>query len=101
MPKERIQSRETPTFDVTVGWRPGGTVQVCTTANDADARLRAWTEAAQPPLGVQMSGAEFVSPPGTSFTRFDGWHVDLHRDQVNDLIRVLRRARDQTFGRDE
>lgn len=31
----------------------------------------------------------------------DGYHVDIERDQVNDLIRHLRRARDQAFGRDE
>lgn len=30
-----------------------------------------------------------------------GWYVDLDRRAINDLIRVLRRARDQAFGRDE
>lgn len=30
-----------------------------------------------------------------------GWYVDLDRKGINDLIRVLRRARDQAFGRDE
>lgn len=30
------------------------------------------------------------------------WHLQLtHRAEVNDLIRVLRKARDQAFGRDE
>lgn len=33
---------------------------------------------------------------------FDGWYMTLEtRSQVNDLIRTLRRARDQAFGRDE
>lgn len=30
-----------------------------------------------------------------------GWWVNLDRRGINDLIRVLRRARDQAFGRDE
>ncbi len=91
MPKERIQSTTAPEFDVTVAWGRDTNVQVATAANDADKRLREWTEVAD--------GAE--TQPGTSFRLFDGWHVDLTRQQVNDLIRVLRRARDQAFGRDE
>lgn len=30
-----------------------------------------------------------------------GWYVDLDRDTINEVIRVLRRARTQVFGRDE
>lgn len=30
-----------------------------------------------------------------------GWFVELDRSMVNDLIRLLRKARDQAFGRDE
>lgn len=30
-----------------------------------------------------------------------GWYVSLNRSGINDLIRNLRRARDQAFGRDE
>lgn len=30
----------------------------------------------------------------------DGWFVDLNREQINRLIRVLRRARDSAFGSD-
>lgn len=30
-----------------------------------------------------------------------GWYVNLNRAGINDLIRYLRRARDQAFGRDE
>lgn len=30
-----------------------------------------------------------------------GQFVDLDRESVNNLIRVLRRARDQAFGKDE
>ena len=31
----------------------------------------------------------------------DGWFIDLDRQGINKLIRDLRRARDQAFGRDE
>lgn len=31
----------------------------------------------------------------------EGWHVSLDRRSINLLIRHLRRARDQAFGRDE
>lgn len=32
---------------------------------------------------------------------WDGQFVDLNRDQINHLIKQLRVARDQAFGRDE
>jgi len=33
---------------------------------------------------------------------FDGgWYATINRRQINELIRALRRARDQAFGRDE
>lgn len=31
----------------------------------------------------------------------DGMYINLNRNAVNQLIRYLRRARDQAFGRDE
>lgn len=30
-----------------------------------------------------------------------GWFIDLNRPAINKLIRDLRRARDQAFGKDE
>lgn len=30
-----------------------------------------------------------------------GWYIDLNRRSINQLIRNLRRARDQAFGKDE
>lgn len=60
-------------FRVRVGWdKEAGDVQIATVDEDA-------------PFGSAGSGL-FVS---------------LDRGKVNDLIRVLRKARDQTFGRDE
>ncbi len=32
---------------------------------------------------------------------WDGYHTDLDREGINRLIKNLRRARDQAFGRDE
>lgn len=99
MPREKIHSA-VPEFDVSVAWNKDGTVQIVTAATDADERLRAWTELKQG--RVYMAGdPDAQTAPGTAFTLFDGWHVDLDRRQVNELIRVLRRARDQAFGRDE
>lgn len=97
MPRERITSTTAPEFDVTVAWNRDSTVQVATIASDATERLRNWTE--EPQAGTSVDVAE--TKPGTSFNLFNGWHVDLDRSQVNELIRVLRRARDQAFGRDE
>lgn len=100
MPRERITSVDTPQFDVSVSWNKDGVVQVVTTASDADERLRNWTEIESGV--VQFDNAPTSqTKPGTSFALFDGWHVNLDRQQVNELIRVLRRARDQAFGRDE
>lgn len=36
-----------------------------------------------------------------TFEANSGWYVDLERREINQLIRVLRRSRDQAFGRDE
>lgn len=44
-------------------------------------------------------GGRWSDSTETHFT--DGMYVDLSRDSVNRLIRNLRRARDQAFGRDE
>jgi uncharacterized protein YcbX len=101
VPRERIQQALDPkTFDVVVAWSKelNDYVEVATTAADASDRLQAWTELIHDEAGVVEP---FESRPGTSFKFFDGWHVFLNRNQVNDLIRVLRRARNSAFGVDE
>jgi hypothetical protein len=79
MPKETIRSRyreDDPKLGVQVGWnREAEHVQVATVNSDS-AELR-------------------PTPEG------NGWYVQLDRYRINQLIRVLRRARDQAFGRDE
>ncbi|WP_280389820.1 hypothetical protein [Nocardia wallacei] len=45
---------------------------------------------------VQLGVARDEGKQGSSL-----WSESLTRDQINHLIRVLRRARDQAYGRDE
>lgn len=49
---------------------------------------------------VQMATVADEAPPSSGMGA-EGWFVSLNRRQINDLIRHLRRARDQAFGRDE
>lgn len=95
MPKETISS--TPNSNhVTVGWgRDQGTVQIHTASPE---RLVAATvERAERGSDLPEHGAK----PTAEGVPFSGWFADLGRADLNDLIRVLRRARDQAFGRDE
>lgn len=65
-------------WQIEVGWQKDGTgpidgsVQIATTDPNAE-------------LGSKESGL---------------W-IDLSRDKINELIRLLRKARDQAYGRDE
>ncbi len=91
MPKESVFGQQHPGIAeevhpkvpvVEVLWnREGGYVQVVSRAEDAD--------------GGRWAG----DSPDTHFT--DGMYIDLDRQGINKLIRNLRRARDQAFGRDE
>lgn len=54
-------------------------------------------EATEVPHGSNM--VEVVDLPEPRFQ--DGFYVTLNRDGINRLIRNLRRARDQAYGRDE
>lgn len=69
------------------------------------------SDAANPALNAEVSWsreAEYVQlgtvNPDENATTEDcitnGWFVTLDRVQINRLIRVLRRARDQAFGAD-
>ena len=48
--------------------------------------------------GVQVATTNPDAPIGSIE---NGLYVDLGRAEINHAIRVLRRARDQAFGRDE
>lgn len=78
MPVERVyeEYKGNPTRVVAVAWGRDSTVQVATAPVPAEGSA-----------GVEIdTGGEFVT---------------LNRIQINDLIRTLRRARDQAYGRDE
>lgn len=42
-----------------------------------------------------------VRPDGSEESGKEGVYSDLTREQINKLIRLLRKARDQAFGADE
>lgn len=44
---------------------------------------------------VQDTGSEPVAPA------WDGWFIEMDRDKINHLIKQLRAARDQAYGKDE
>lgn len=50
---------------------------------------------------VSIATVADLAPVSTGLGNDEGWHVSLDRSGINDLIRYLRRARDQAFGRDE
>jgi hypothetical protein len=70
-----------PVVHVLWGREQQGTVQIVSRAED--------------PHGGRWAG----DSSETHFT--DGMYVNLDRPSINKLIRHLRRARDQAFGRDE
>lgn len=88
MPHERMQGSY-PAFDLNVSWsRDCGYVQVATSTEEPEHVKR-------------MAAAIAEGAQGESSVTL-GVFVDLDdRRKVNDLIRVLRRARDQAFGADE
>lgn len=108
MPAETIHGDNTP-IDVRVAWGQSSEyVQVASLHDKGfDAMLvivNGWLEAANMPTIDKMELQKGLA--GTNFEGavacFDGWHATLaERAAVNRLIAVLRRARDQAFGRDE
>lgn len=77
MPKEVINCSVTEDFRVKVGWdRESGHVQVATVAPKM-------------PLVTE-----------DTYEENNGWHVTMSRYSINQLIRTLRKARDQAFGAD-
>lgn len=57
------------------------------------------------PQGVVQVGAlgpvDSQSPHAADGVSGNGWFIDLDRDGCNDLIRALRKARDDAYGRDQ
>lgn len=57
-------------------------------------------EAGDMQIVTKIQGYEFAGPD-EELTYHYGMFVNLDRRGINDLIRYLRRARDQAFGKDE
>lgn len=87
MPKELIYDHVSGNaFQVKVSWdRDANYVQVASIADNSEQRIRDILDAGE------------RDPNGTLF---DGWYTTLDRAGINQLIRVLRRARDSAFGPD-
>ncbi len=85
MPKESITCLAMSNLRLDVSWRAdrdGGWIQLATVNTESN---------------LTMPGDE----PGDAPQRFDGWHITVDREQINQLIRHLRRARQAVYGRDE
>ena len=91
MPKETIVTELTKPSDgeavaVEVAWGRHQDVQLTTKLVDSDTR---------------ESKSLCVTDEHGEWDFEGGWYATLTRYEINELIRYLRRARDQAFGRDE
>ncbi len=93
MPKETTYCAADRHYRVDIGWnREAGHVEISVKTDEA--------------IGI-YSMADHIPDSEQPGTRYEGsiaWsglHCQLDRAGINDLIRTLRRARDQAFGRDE
>ncbi len=74
-------------------WQRGGDVRIASTK---------WRgEGAPDTAQVYLPGSHTGTAASGLPLAWDGQFIPLDRDQVNHLIRQLRAARDQAFGRDE
>jgi hypothetical protein len=83
-------------------WQRDGSVQLASTRfagqGQVDTTITYLTQGGEH-IPAQVPGANTHS--GDTPLAWPGEYVDLNRDQVNHLIKQLRIARDQAFGRDE
>lgn len=101
MPKE-VTYDEACMYDVIVAWQPDKYVQVGIETHDGEPVAEKLWERGLPP-NVTVTGSNLTDAQPESFTlaRFTGLWGTFDRDGVNRLIRALRRARDQAYGKDE
>lgn len=89
MPKEKISSKYSDKLEETflqVSWsREGGHVEVATIV----------------PSGKLMAYDPETKTHQVLDVQSPGWFMQMDRGNINEAIKVLRKARDQTFGRDE
>ena len=87
MPKEIIYDEAT-LYDAVVGWKPGQYVQLGIQTHDGRPVVEVLGAGEEPKTMADMAG-------------FTGLWGTYDREGVNRLIRALRRARDQAYGKDE
>jgi hypothetical protein len=97
LPKEKIYD-ESEMYDIEVGWGQDRSVQVGITTHDGIPVIAKIAGVETPGLGQVMPGlgATPDSPAG-----FTGLWATLDRSGINRLIKMLRKARDEAYGRDE
>jgi len=96
MPKETIND-QAAMYDLTVGWSAGQYVQLGITTADGRAIIDKLIEK---PSDETRRTIDQLTGNGTVAAFTSLWGT-LDREGCNRAIRVLRRARDQAFGRDE
>jgi hypothetical protein len=112
MPKEVIRAASFPYGEedgarsvVEVRWdRDAGHVQLvtrCVSVIDGGVHIPEWVQDLLTKNG--LAHTQMLRNEGDDVVHVaqDGWFIDLDRYGLNNLIRNLRRARDQAFGRDE
>lgn len=94
MPKETIHD-EASLWDIQVGWNGQGSVQLGIESADHRTIIDH--------LCGDVIGREKLDEllGDGRLPAFTGLWGNLDRDRLNELIRVLRKARDRSFGRDE
>lgn len=97
MPRETIHD-QAGMYHVTVGWERGNHVQVG--IETADGRPIVTNLTYGGPEAEDGSPATTVTMT-TGAAEFKSLWSTLDRQGVNDVIRLLRKARDAAFGRDE
>lgn len=103
MPKENVSCATSGDSRLEVRWRPDngegtGHVQVAT-VRLAPAEVT-YLNLGNQPTGTTLSSTSTSPGPRTATDESNGWFLDLDRERINRLIRVLRRARDAAFGAD-
>ncbi len=93
IPKEKIYDG-CELFDIEVGWGHGHDVQLGITTHDGRT-LAEWL------AGQDRTPLDPDAPEGSLLPGFSSLWASLDRSGVNRLIKALRKARDDAFGRDE
>lgn len=123
MPRETIHTGRQPddsSFDVKVGWNKDMGVQVGIAEADGRSMWWVYSERRKDIIGSRLieivSNRTLCKDINEECVRvaedalnmfdvecgiFDSLWANLDRREINELIRVLRRARDSAFGRDE